>query len=325
MTIGSGLCPECAEEPVGRQRPGWWEGLRYWLVNGRKSPDTLSCPNGHEWVVSFAAVLFRSGPGWPKWVRLPLEVFRVVHTGRNMEPTPMTYLMAIGVGVVLGVVLDLAVGWPWWATAAGFVSVVWLVFLASAFTGSPDLGRRLLSVIDPEEAARRDIQRLEDALASGALAGYEVVNWEGEKSIGGWGGSPIESLTIRHGDRSDPEWIEVTTHTGDAADTIGHWVREDLERGLVEAQFPLPVHPTIEDFQRRQRDIQKVQPPEWQLVSFRIAGEMIPGEIARLGSRWAGLVRLDAVALEMSGMGVDPGQLELSPIITLDAYTKPRG
>lgn len=325
MTIGYGLCPECGEEPVSRQRPVWWERLRYWLVNGSKAADSLICANGHEWPVSFATMLFRSSPRWPKWVRVPVELFRVVHTGRSMEPTPMTFVMAIGAGVVLGVVVDLAFDWPWWVIAVGFVSLVWLVFLASAFKGSPDLGRRLLSVIDPEEAARRNIQRLEDALAAGSLAGYELVKWEGEKSIGGWGGGPTpHSLTIRHGNQSDPKWVEVTTHTGDAADTMGHWVREDLEIGLVAAHFPLPPHPTIEDFQRRQRDTQQARPPQWHPVWFRVAGEMIPGEVARIGSNWAGLVRVGAVALEMTGAGVDPAELELSPIVTLDPYTKDR-
>jgi hypothetical protein len=53
---------------------------------------------------------------------------------------------------VLGVVLQVLLGWPWWLVAAGVVVVVWLLFLSSAFWGgSPGrpLATEALLVVDP--------------------------------------------------------------------------------------------------------------------------------------------------------------------------------
>lgn len=238
-----------------------------------------------------------------------------------MQPTPMTYLLAAGTGLLLGLTLDLVLGWPWWAVAAGFVVLVWLRFLSSAFHG-PDLGQGLLRVLNPDRAAERDRQRLEDALASGSLIGYEVDDWDGAKSIGGWSGAPDpHSLTIRHGEHDEQaEWIEVTTHTGEAADAAGLWMQEDLARRLVEAQFLLPDDPTIENLQQRQRSIQQTEPPDWQSTSFQVDNEDIRGQIARVGSHWAGFMAAGKVIVEMTANRVSPDEVLLVRIATLAHY-----
>jgi hypothetical protein len=237
--------------------------------------------------------------------------------------------MAAGVGLILGLILDLAIGWTWWAAAVGFVFLVWLFFLTSALRGPRiDIGHQLLRVINPERAATRDIQRLEDALTSGSLAGYDVMNWEGEKSIGGWGGAPIpRSLTIRHGDfEGEAEWVEVTTHMGDAADTAGDWLQDELERRLLQSQFPPPDDLTVEDFHRwheqRQRAIENAEPPDWQPALLRVEDEQLPGQIARAGGHWVAYFKTGAVVVDLIGNGVDPNEVQLAPIITLDPYTK---
>lgn len=323
MSVGSDLCPECGEAAAEERRPGHWQRFRYWLVNGGKAPTILVCPNGPEWVRSVGMVLFRRSPSVPRWVRLPGQLFRALLAERRMQPTPMTYLMAVGAGLLLGLVLDLVLGWPWWAVAAGFVVLVWLSFLSSAFHG-PDLGQQLLRVLNPDRAAERDRQRLEDALASGSLVGYEVEGWDGVKSIGGWSGTPDpHSLTIRHGEGDEQaEWVEVTTHAGDAVDSVGHWIQEDLERRLIEAQVPLPDDPTIEDFQQRQRNIQETEPPGWQSTSFRVDHEDMQGQIARVGSHWAGFLAAGKVVVEMIGNRTDPDHVQLVRIASLAHYPR---
>lgn len=322
VSVGWHLCPECGETPAEARRPGGWERFRYWLVNGSKTPTTLVCANGHEWERSIGMILFRRSPPVPRWVRLPGELFRTLLAERRMQPTPMTYLLAAGTGLLLGLILDLALGWPWWAVATGFVVFVWLMFLSSAFHG-PDLGHRLLRVLDPVRAAERDRQRLEGALASGSLIGYEVESWDGAKSIGGWSSSPEpHSLTIRHGEYEQAEWIEVTTQADDEATPAGHWIQEDLERRLIEAQFPFPDDPTIEDLQQRQRNIQQAKPPEWQTTSFRVDHQDMPGQIARVGSHWAALIAARNVVIEMTGSRVNPNDVQLVRIATLAHYPR---
>ncbi|HEX6219534.1 MAG TPA: hypothetical protein VF115_00420 [Acidimicrobiia bacterium] len=242
-----------------------------------------------------------------------------------MQPTPMTYLLATGAGLLLGLILDLVLGWPWWAATLGFVVFVWLLFLSSAFHGPDnDLGHRLLRVLNPDRAAERDRQRLENVLASGSLIGYEIESWDGVRSIAGWSGSRHpDSLTIRHGEYDEQTgWVEVTTHAGDAADTAGHWIQEDLERRLVEAQFPLPDDPTIEDFQRRQRNIREAHPPDWRSTSFRVDHEDMRAQIARIGSHWAALMTAGKVLVDMTGNRVDADQVRLVRIATLAHYPR---
>lgn len=322
VSVGSELCPECGEAPAEERRPSRWQGFRYWLVNGSKTPTTLVCANGHEWVRSSGLILFRRSPFVPRWVRLPGDLFRSLLAERRAQPTPMTYLLAAGAGLLLGLILDLAFGWPWWAVAAGFVVFVWLLFLTSAFHG-PDLGHRLLRVLNPDRAAERDRQRLEDALASGSLIGYEVESWDGAKSIGGWSGSPEpHSLTIHQGEYDQTEWIEVTTHGDDEAAPASHWIQEDLERRLFEAQFPFPDDPTIEDLQQRQRNVQQAEPPEWQPASFLIDNEDMPGHIAQVGSHWAALIATRRVMVEMTGSRVDPNDVHLVRIASLAHYPR---
>ncbi|MGA7272815.1 MAG: hypothetical protein WB239_17210, partial [Acidimicrobiia bacterium] len=211
-----------------------------------------------------------------------------------MHPTPLVYLAAGATGLILGLTLDAALGWPWWVPMAGVVVVVWLFFLSSAFWGpGSDVGHSLLRVVNPHRAAQVEQQRLRNGVASGSLIGYEVENWGGEKSIGGWGGSPTPtSLTIRHGAvDGDGEWVEVTTSiTGDR-----EAIREMLERELAQALGPLPDEASIEELNRVRREIRHTEPAEWHPVDFWVDGEEVRGEIARAGKHWAAVVETGTV------------------------------
>lgn len=320
VTVGSGLCPECGEAPVHEHRPDWWERLRYWLTTGSEVPTTLNCPEGHEWATNFAVVSFFRRDLGPRWVRLPADVLRVLLAERRMHPAPITYLMAFGIGLVLGLALDATLGWPWWLVTIVFVFLVWLFSLMSAFRDPRrDIGHQLLRVIDPERAAERDKQLLRDALTSGSLTGYELSKWEGEKSIGGWGGSPVpRSLTLRHGTLEDRSgWIEVTTQAGDRA---GYLLRDELERRLAGLQVPPPEEPTIEALHQRQRDIEGIAPPDWRPASFRVEQDVVDAQIARAGSHWVAYLTAGDADVELVAKGVDPNQVHLVPIITLDPY-----
>ena len=325
MTVGSQLCPECGEESAEEHRPGWWQRLRYWFFNGSKAPTTLTCTNGHRWVHSVGVILFRRRDGW-RWLRLPLELARVVLRERSATPTPMTYSMAAGAGLILGLVLEIVVGWTWWVVSVAFLCFVWLLFLASALGGrGRDLGRELLRVIDPERAAERDRQGLEDAVRSGSLAGYEVMGWEGDKTIGGWGRGHANprSMTISHGVLEEgAESVEVTTHIGDEAAPASHWLQEKLERELAQAQAARP--DGAEDMYlwhlERERAIRDAVPPEWRPASFRLDGKTVPGQIARAADQWVAHLSTDTVVVEMIGSHVDPGQIELTRLVSLDGF-----
>jgi hypothetical protein len=311
------------------QHPDWWERFRYWLVNGGpgKAPATLTCRNGHHWAHSVNAVGYLArDSGW-RWLRLPARLLRVILAQRRMHPVPLTYLMAAGVGVILGLILDLVLGWPWWAVAGGFVFFVWLFFLSSAFRGQ-DLAYRLLCEINPERATARAIQRLKDDVASGSLVGYEVDGWKGEKTIPGWGHPIHRSLEIRHGPfPDDAEWVEVTTHIGAEDPRASSRVQHNLEMRLLDSQFPGPHDLDREDLRRweqeRQQAIRQAERPSWKPARFRLEDVTITGQIARSGTYWVAYFKTGETLIELAGNRVDPDQVRLTRVTTLDSYKNP--
>lgn len=118
------------------------------------------------------------GSGRWRWLRVPIELVRVVYRERSMVPVPLMYLVATVAGVGLGVIADVVVGWPWWLVAAAFVAAVWLFFLASALWGpGRSLGDDLWMTIDPVRAQAREFRRLGSDLMfrSSGLGGIPVV------------------------------------------------------------------------------------------------------------------------------------------------------
>jgi len=67
-------------------------------------------------------------------------MMRVLMQHRTAEPVPMFWLGATAVGVVLGVVLRVTLGWAWLPVTVVWLLLVWLVFLATASAfGAPAL------------------------------------------------------------------------------------------------------------------------------------------------------------------------------------------
>ena len=73
-----------------------------------------------------------------------------------MEPVPLTYLMAAGLGLVVGVIMDLVLGWPWWWVAIAVMAMVWLFCSPASFTPTVSL----ISIITTfAPSAKRDLAR----------------------------------------------------------------------------------------------------------------------------------------------------------------------
>lgn len=150
---------------------------------------------------------------------------------------PPTYLMAAGAGVALGVVLQVVVGWAWWAVALGVLAVVWLIFMSTAFWGpratgpGHDLLTELLQVTSPERAAARRERQEQELWSSPPLPLYGLPPaWEGARLIGGYGASAkaISNMELIHGDfeGKGPELrVEVTTEA--AREYLPRFLAED--------------------------------------------------------------------------------------------------
>jgi hypothetical protein len=115
--------------------------------------------------------------------------------------------MAVGVGVLLGVALQLSLGWPWWVVAAILVAAVWLAFLATALAG-PARGRGLITEVlievSPERGMARRKRQLEAIFRSPPFPLYGLgSSWEGPRFLGGYGtssGMGVHTLELGHGE-----------------------------------------------------------------------------------------------------------------------------
>jgi hypothetical protein len=146
-----------------------------------------------------------------------------------------------------------------------------------------------------------------------------------DKTIGGRGGGHANprSLTIYHRVLEEgAEAVEVTTHIGEEAAAASHRLKEKLERELAQAQTAGPdVAEAMHLWHlERERAIRNAVPPEWRPASFRLDGQAVPGQIARAGDHWAAHLSTDTVVVEMIGSHVDPSQVELTRLLSLDGY-----
>lgn len=327
VTVGSVICPECGADPIETHRPGWWERFRYWLTSGGPAPTMMTCEQGHRWSGgSSRALMYRGRSRRWRWLRFPLELFRVVHRERSMVPVPLTYLMATLVGVGLGVIANVIVGWPWWLVAAGFVAAVWLFFLASAMWGpGRPLSDDLWMVIDPSRAEERQFQRLAAAVTDGEIVCFGVAGWEGSRSLGGWGGGKRpERITLRHGDpHQTKEWVQVTSSVGRDAqvtvrrDRVG---RELLRIKQAEPPHGLDPHELHRWHLRHRQQLEQLAPPTWSHDVILVDGQTQRCDIARVDERWAAITMHGELTVDIIGSGIDTASITLQRLTTLEHY-----
>lgn len=208
-------CSNCGAEDWALEEFGRIRRLSGWLQQGRPAPRArLTCRNcGVELSTrdgSWAVLRQYRTSGW--W-GAPLRVIRVLLLARLAIPAPWIYLAAVATGALLGLALDVTIGWPWWARALGWVAGVWLLFLLTAFKGagrSWELWLSLLDALDPKGASDRWNRRQEQVFRTAPFPLYGLPRtWRGPRSIGGgaWGGggryvTPTE-LELVHGDLED--------------------------------------------------------------------------------------------------------------------------
>ncbi len=202
----AGPCPRCEANDWTEWRPGIWAGTAEWLRSGQPwRPLRRRCGHcGLEEAAGSATAVFRPVP--TGWIRLPGAVLGAVLRRRVAQPVPMTYLAACGVGILLGVVLQLALGWAWWGVALAFVAVVWLAFLSTAL-GGPGRGRGFITevvmAVSPERGMARQERQVEAAYRSPPFPLFGLPSsWRGLRFIGEWGFASrkgIQSLELNHG------------------------------------------------------------------------------------------------------------------------------
>lgn len=275
-----GVCRVCGEESTLQRRPGRAERVGYFLSHGIPAPEEWLCPNGHRTEGRTGAVTMGRKTRLRR-LRRWFRYGRAVHDARTAEPVPMTYLGALGIGLVLGAILDAWLGWPWWLVAVGALVLVWLIFMASALRrdARKDMLRNLRQLADPVRAHKRDLAEIAAAVESGEVAAYGIVDWPGSVAVGGWGASngSIRSVTLRHHTTSREGYVEVAMRRSNRynRDRLKHELRQDI---LVNSS-DLPPRQEPSDIGRRmlQRRWQAMQQPlpEWSELTIDVEGDPV--------------------------------------------------
>jgi hypothetical protein len=141
----------------------------------------------------------------------------------------MFYLVLGGVGLLLGVLLQLALGVWWWMPPAVLLAAAWLVVFTSIWWHHPhghptSLRTELLQVFSPKKGAlarrREDQQRIRSA----GLPLFEVQDWPGPVSLDGWGssGANVSHISLAFRDTAEsPPVVTVGTVIGDSTRAAG--------------------------------------------------------------------------------------------------------
>jgi hypothetical protein len=216
----------------------------------------------------------------PRPWAVPWRVWRALARHRRIIPSPLLYLVVAGIGLAVGVVLQLTLGVWWWLPPLSLLVVAWLIAFTSVWwrprvrTGS--VRAAILSATDPQrEFEERRREQHERLLASG-LPPFELVSWPGTVRLTGWGGPPDRIMHISVGfcDENDPTpVVSVTT----VADEAAHedWMRERLlgelsGRDLERRTGPSPSPEAIRNALDRARD--ELRSLSWMPFAIRIDG-----------------------------------------------------
>jgi hypothetical protein len=262
-----------------------------------------------------------------RWWNIPAEVFRVFLHRRSMIPAPYIYLVALLVGVALGVGLDAWLGWPWWLVALVFLLLVWLAFLSTAFIG-PMRGRSLrdefLDAIDPGGAADRRRREEERFLRSCPFRLYGLdAAWNGLRSLGGHsvGGRMPGSVELAHGDPgSHGPWLRIETALPGAHGP------DDLRYEAIElwhrAEQPptdLPIH-LKSTWRERRSEEHYLREAHWTKVSVPVDGASVEFDWLEEGSEWVARATIGDVVVTIRGHRFPVETVRLETLTDVERY-----
>lgn len=324
FTVGGGLCRTCGLEGHVAATPTRWARLKGWLIDGQAPTPTLRCPNGHEWHAGSSASLWVGTDRGPSWWGWPARVMRVLMAHRTAEPVPVFWLGATVVGVIMGVVLRVTLGWAWLSVTIGWLLLVWLVFLATALRplGRPGLWIDLVRTVSPSRAERLEAEQL-IRLVQGAGPVYGLANWAGQRSLGGHGqsGSMLTHLELIYGSPLDGPRLRVNTmwkRPERPAEIELDRIRRQLTRELWYHQAPQPENLAAEEFHqwavKRRIDIDERPIPKWGTSEFLIDDISHPAGMFADGDDWVAVVDLDSAIVGLQSRGIPTNSASLTKV-----------
>jgi ribosomal protein L37E len=328
-------CMRCGARDFEVTRPGWAEGLRDWLwFGGRWRPTRQVCRRcGSVSSAGSAGMLVPSRRGW--WL-VPVELLRVLRRRRTRVPVPATYLVAIAVGVALGVAAQLLLGWRWWLVAAGVVAAVWLFFFFTVFWGgggsSQPLATEVLRVVSPRRAIERDQRQLVERFRAAPFPCYGLpASWSGPRQLGGWEERrtkgrrrPVTTaLSLVHGEplaEQGPQLrVEVSSYQeGEQVPPV----RSDSLRGLAEELWweAAPTAHGVAQHVDQLAAARRRLDPVWSQVRIPVAGRPVAFWWLAEGRHWVARAEPEDRTLTLRGRDLLVESVELVRVLDLEPY-----
>lgn len=333
-------CSNCGADDVQAEKLGFFERMLRWLRLGRPAPRArLTCRNcGSELPAHGGAriAMLRSRPSNASWWGAPIRFLRVLLGARTAIPAPIVYLAAALVGAVLGALLDLAAGWPWWIVALGAVAVVWVLFLMTALKapgqGVPEtLSSRLHDALSPKGAVHRWQRRQEQLFRTPPFPLYGLSpSWQGHRFLGGMGGggmgrdASVNRLELAHGDPSGSQLrVSSSGGRGEAELPEEFLLQELAEQLWREVHRPPPdlspdrFHEWLEAEDRERR---MGEAPPFGPVEIPVEGEPVRFAYLAQGSGWVALGRRAGVTISLLARNLDVRQVELVTVRDVEPY-----
>ncbi len=216
----------------------------------------------------------------PRPWAVPWRAWRALARHRLIIPSPLLYLVTAGVGLVVGVVVQLTLGVWWWLPPIVLLVVAWLVAFTSTWwrprTRAESLRVAILSATDPQRGFEERRREQRDRLLNSQLPLFELESWPGTVRLAGWGGPPERITHISVGFYAEPDTPAVVSITT-VADEAGHEDRVQARllgelsgRDLERRTGPLPSPEEIRDGLDHARD--ELRGLEWAPAIIRIDG-----------------------------------------------------
>ena len=244
-----------------------------------------------------------------------------------MVPAPMIYVLATAVGLLLGIVLDLAFGVPWWLGPVGVVLGVWLLFLASARKNLHQVGRQYARMTAPNLAARASEHAMEAAFREPPFPIYGLAaTWTGRRFMGGQGsdGRHVTSLSLAHGDPFDESGVELRVECSIREHDSIEFCRRQAFEGLVRDNRRPPADATPDEFSvwvhRSEREIRELPDPVWERSEIRVDGRPVSFDLLTGGRRWVAVARLEHSFVMLEARGISPRDVNLERVVDASAY-----
>lgn len=216
----------------------------------------------------------------PRPWAVPWRAWRALARYRRIIPSPLLYLVVAGIGLVVGVVLQLMFGVWWWLPPVVLLVAAWLVAFTSIWwrpRGRAWSERAaFLSASDPQRGFEERRREQRERLLASELPLFELEAWPGTVRLAGWGGPPDRITHISVGFYDEPDTLAVASVTT-VADEAGHEdrMRERLlselsGRNLERRIGPFASPEAIRDALDQARD--ELRDQNWTTTAIRIDG-----------------------------------------------------